>query len=142
EKEPDLRYPSAAAVGDDLASWLDCRPGTAAGGTALYRARKFVRRHAVGVAASILVVTLLCAGMGVSLHERRVAIEQRDRAESLRVQSERRLAENHRLSHTFLFEGAGKLAAVAPDRETRRGILRQAASVLDRLAAEPGAAAA
>jgi tetratricopeptide (TPR) repeat protein/predicted Ser/Thr protein kinase len=62
-KEPDQRYPSAAALADDVERYLDGLPVTARRGTALYRVRKLVRRRAtlVALAAASLVAVALTA---------------------------------------------------------------------------------
>jgi len=49
-KEPGERYPSAAALAEDVERYLEGRPVTARRGTAFYRARKLVRRRAAVVA--------------------------------------------------------------------------------------------
>jgi len=46
EKDPELRYESAAAMGEDLASWLDGAP-VAASSAGVGRAVRRVRRHAL-----------------------------------------------------------------------------------------------
>jgi eukaryotic-like serine/threonine-protein kinase len=62
-KEPDQRYPSAAALADDVERYLDGHPVAARPGTALYRARKLVRRRAalVALAAASLTAVALTA---------------------------------------------------------------------------------
>ena len=66
-REPDRRYPGAAALGDDLRRHLaglrvEARPDTFS-----YRAGKFVRRHRGGVAAAAL--TLVGAARGPGRHD-------------------------------------------------------------------------
>ena len=63
-REPERRYPSAAALADDLRRHLDGRPVEARPDTFGYRAGKFVRRHRAGVAAAAALVFLaLVAGL-------------------------------------------------------------------------------
>ncbi len=60
-KEPDQRYPTALALAEDLERYLAGLPVTARRGTALYRARKLVRRRAALVAlaaAGVIAVAL------------------------------------------------------------------------------------
>ena len=59
-KEPAARYASVAEFAADVQRLLDDEPVVAAPPGALYRARKFVRRHrlAVAAASSIVVVTI------------------------------------------------------------------------------------
>ncbi|MBA3558421.1 MAG: serine/threonine protein kinase [Gemmatimonadaceae bacterium] len=63
-KEPERRYGSAEQLGDDLRRHLAKLPVSARRDTPGYRARTFIRRHRVGVAASAIAVLLL---LGVSI---------------------------------------------------------------------------
>jgi serine/threonine protein kinase/tetratricopeptide (TPR) repeat protein len=80
-KEPQRRYGSVEAVSEDLRRYLEGLPVKAHRATAWYRASKFVRRHAFGVAAGVAVL-ILVVGFGVSMAvlSARVTAE-RDRAE-------------------------------------------------------------
>jgi serine/threonine-protein kinase len=62
-KEPERRYPTAAALEDDLRRLLDGRPVSARPDTVAYRVRKFVGRHRGGVAVTMVVMALLAAGL-------------------------------------------------------------------------------
>jgi len=63
EKDPARRYASASELADDLRRHLAYEPVLAGRPGALYRARKFVRRHRAGVAAGTLVTAGLIAGV-------------------------------------------------------------------------------
>jgi tRNA A-37 threonylcarbamoyl transferase component Bud32/tetratricopeptide (TPR) repeat protein len=65
--DPAQRYATAAAFSDDLRRWLEGRPIAARAESATYRFLKFVRRHRVGVAASILVALSILGGLGGAL---------------------------------------------------------------------------
>ncbi|MEL6615931.1 MAG: protein kinase, partial [Bacteroidota bacterium] len=54
EKDPARRYASAAQLDDDLGRYLASQPIHARPSTAAYRVSRFVRRHAVGVGATLL----------------------------------------------------------------------------------------
>ena len=54
-KEPDQRYSSAAALGDDIRRYLAEEPVTAGQGAMRYRAAKWLRRHRVALGAAALV---------------------------------------------------------------------------------------
>ncbi len=75
-KDPQERYRSVSAFADDLHRHLRHLPISARPDTIGYRATKFLRRHWLPVAASLLVVASLSAGLYVANHERAVA-EQR-----------------------------------------------------------------
>lgn len=62
EKDPARRYQSAAELAYDVRRHLAHEPVHAGRPGALYRARKFVRRHRVGVAAAVLVTMAFVAG--------------------------------------------------------------------------------
>ena len=65
--EPERRYPSAAALAEDLRRHLTSRPVEARPDSSGYRLRKFVMRHRLGVAASSVVATAVIAALAVSL---------------------------------------------------------------------------
>ncbi|HJS47877.1 MAG TPA: protein kinase [Gemmatimonadales bacterium] len=68
-KEPARRYPSVAALADDLRRHLARQPVLARGDSASYRAGRFLRRHRTAVAglAIALGVAILAAGAGAIL---------------------------------------------------------------------------
>jgi eukaryotic-like serine/threonine-protein kinase len=60
QNDPDDRYPSVLELQKDLRRWLDDEPIEARPTSRMYRVRKFVRRHRVGVAlASAVTLALL-----------------------------------------------------------------------------------
>lgn len=124
-EEPERRYASAAALAADIGRWFRREPLEAAPDSIAYRARKFVARHPVGVAASLAAITAIVA---ISIHlaitrERALAAEASARLE----------AETAREVTEFvvgLFEGADP--AVTRGREvTARELLDRGASELD-----------
>ncbi|MGQ0721165.1 MAG: protein kinase domain-containing protein [Candidatus Eiseniibacteriota bacterium] len=66
EKDRTRRYDSASELAADIQRHLDHRPVMAAPPSPAYLAKKFVRRHRVGVAASALVLLVLVAATIVS----------------------------------------------------------------------------
>ena len=66
EKDRARRYESAAELAADIQRHLDHEPVEASPPSAAYRARKFVRRHRVGVAASVAVLLALVGGLAAS----------------------------------------------------------------------------
>jgi len=79
-REPERRYPSAAAFAADLHAYLEGRPVAARPDSALYRTRKFVGRHRLAVAASAAVAVALVAALAVSLYQTAIARRQAARA--------------------------------------------------------------
>lgn len=80
--DPDLRYPSAQAMGEDLRCYLTGRPVSASPPSIVYITRKFVRRHRASVTlASVLGVALLVTISIAALKWREANIE-RDRAQA------------------------------------------------------------
>jgi len=74
--EPERRYASAGALADDVERHLAGQPVLAHPPSARYRARKFVARHRVGVAASVAVALAVLVSLGVALWQAGVAREQ------------------------------------------------------------------
>lgn len=129
---PADRYPSAAALADDVERFLDGHPVRARKGTTTYRARLFVRRHKVGVAmAATALVALLTFGIGMAAlatrlaAEREVAVRERQRAE--------RVTE----FVTGIFDAADPTGAISEQLTARDLLERGAASLESSLAAEP-----
>lgn len=83
ERDPLKRYASAAEMGADLKRFLDNRPVTAVRASTLYRAGKFVRRHALAVSlAALSVASLVGGGLFASLQAHRAALA-RDEARAV-----------------------------------------------------------
>ena len=79
-EEPERRYHSAEALADDLRRWLDGMPVLARQPGLGYRARKFVGRNKVGVAAGVLLAASLAGGIGATLWQAREARQEAERA--------------------------------------------------------------
>ncbi|HKC23344.1 MAG TPA: serine/threonine-protein kinase, partial [Thermoanaerobaculia bacterium] len=97
QKQPERRYGSVEQLSEDLRRHLDGLPVLARKDTLAYRTRKFVRRHAVGAAAAVLVVASIAGGAGVAIWEARRAI----RNEAL---AKRRFEDLRALAHTVMYE--------------------------------------
>jgi len=61
KRDPDERYPTAAAFADDLKRYLAHEPVQARSDSLMYRSRKFLRRNAAAVVMSSAVALLLTA---------------------------------------------------------------------------------
>jgi hypothetical protein len=75
---PAERYPTAAAFGDDLRAWLECRPVQAMGQGRRYRLRKFLQRHRTSVAVVTGAAVLLGAA-GITLLRNELALARAHR---------------------------------------------------------------
>jgi eukaryotic-like serine/threonine-protein kinase len=78
EREPSMRYPTAAALAEDIARHLRHEPVAARPAGALYRLRKLARRRR-GTLAATAAIALLAAGAG-AVHTVRIT-EERNRAQ-------------------------------------------------------------
>ena len=84
-RDPARRYPSAAAFADDLRRFLAGRPVKARPDSAGYRLRKFVGRHTLGVAAGIVAIAALVAGIGAVFWQAGVARGEARRADRVKT---------------------------------------------------------
>ena len=138
--DPARRYPSAAALSDDLCRLLDGLPVSARPDTVGYRTRRFVRRHRNAVAAAGMALFALVAGLGVALWQAQVA--QRSAAR-LQVEMQRAEAASLRAeaARDFLLElvEAGNPNLVGGDvrRTVREMLLSASAKIERRFAGEP-----
>lgn len=79
--EPDRRYGSAEALGEDLRRYLDGRTVNARPDSAWYRTRKFVARNRLAVAAGFAVALALAGGLLATAWQAREAQLRADEAE-------------------------------------------------------------
>ena len=87
-REPERRYGTVGELRDDLARFRAGLPVRARRPTLRYRASRFLRRHRVGVVATLLVVLSLLGGLAAASWQAVVASGERDRAELARAQAE------------------------------------------------------
>jgi serine/threonine protein kinase/tetratricopeptide (TPR) repeat protein len=132
DKDRTRRYATANALAADVRRHLDHEPVTAGPPSTIYRARKFVRRHRVGVsvAAGLLVLLVIFAGT-MAVQARRIARE-RDRAN--------REAETARQVSSFLtglFEVSRPSEAVANSLTARQILDTGAQRIQQDLKAQP-----
>ena len=81
ERDPSRRYASVDALIDDLQRYRDGRPVGARIPTRAYRLTRFIRRNRLVVGAAVAVVAALSIGLGTALHQRNIAMEERNAAE-------------------------------------------------------------
>ncbi|MCA1779304.1 MAG: serine/threonine-protein kinase [Xanthomonadaceae bacterium] len=88
-REPKHRYTSVEALAEDLRRHRQMLPVRARAATRRYRADRFIRRHALGVGLTAVVVLVLAAGLlALALQSAELARE-RDRAVAAATSSER-----------------------------------------------------
>jgi eukaryotic-like serine/threonine-protein kinase len=91
DPEPERRYPSAAALADDIERFIARKPVAAHPPSPWYRTRKFVARHRGGVVTTAAFLLAIIASLGVALwqaHAARVAAASA-KAESNRANATR-----------------------------------------------------
>ena len=118
-KEPERRYPSVAAMSEDVGRFLSNHPVLARGDSAWYKTRKFLRRHYVPVIAAALAVLSLAAGLGVAAWQAKVA--------------ERRFTQVRKLARTVLFDFDAKIRDIAGSTAARDFLAKTAVEYLDSL---------
>lgn len=82
-KNPEERYTSVPAFGDDLRRYLRHEPIRARPDAISYRFRKYVRRHRVGVVVAVGLVLLLAVFSTIQAFELRRIRRERDRADRI-----------------------------------------------------------
>ena len=128
-KEPERRYRSIEPFSEDLRRHLARLPVQARPDTLGYRLSRFVRRHAVGVAATVLVLLSLVGGIIGTAYQARVAAAARDRAEA-------RFNDVRALANTLLFDLHDALHDLPGATPTRRLLVANALTYLDILSRE------
>ncbi|HEY4368527.1 MAG TPA: protein kinase [Steroidobacteraceae bacterium] len=84
KKERGDRYDTAAALADDLESYLRGDPVLARPDSTWYRLSKFSRKNRLAVGAVTAVVIALAAGLAVASAQLRVARDEKERAEEVK----------------------------------------------------------
>ena len=128
-KEPERRYASAAMLSEDIGRFLEGRPVEARRSSAAYRAKKFVRRHRIGAAATVLVLAADAAGVWATLREAR-------RARAAEARAERLFNDDRRMANSFLFEFHDAIRDLPGSTPARALVVKRALEYLDSLAKE------
>jgi len=139
-KEPDRRYPTADAMGEDLLNHLRGLPVQARPDSAGYRIRKLVERNRLAAAALGLAFLAMAGGTSVSLWQARAARQQAAIADS-----ERRTAQGVSEFLQEIFASADPSWAgrgLGADATIREAIDQAAARIDVDLAGEPAVAEA
>jgi len=116
EKDRSRRYATADAMALDIERYLNDQPVAARQPSALYRARKYVRRHRVGVIVTASVAAALLAGVVSSFAGYVEADRRRDRA---RVLLEAAGRDREAAHQAHVRETEQRALAEARERESR-----------------------
>jgi len=133
------RYPSAAALADDLRRFLDGRPLLAVPRSRRYAWRKFASRHRAGLAAAGIAVAAVLGGLAMSVHGLLQARAQRAIAEQRSVQLERVAAFQQSMLEDIDIEGMG-LGLAAGLREQVARAAPESVPALERVLARTSTA--
>jgi eukaryotic-like serine/threonine-protein kinase len=128
-KEPERRYASAEQFAEDIRRHLQGLPVTAVPDSLLYRLKKFLQRHRVGVAATALVMIAFAGGVIATVREARIAEANRRRAEA-------RFNDVRKLANSFLFEFDDAIRDLPGSTPARSLVVKRALEYLDGLAVE------
>lgn len=123
-KEPARRYQSVQQLSEDLLRYLDGLPIVARKDTVLYRASKFVQRNQVGVAAAILLLITITAGVVSTVYQARKAA--------------RRFEQVRGLATAFIFDFHDSISNVPGTTKARELVVKKGLEYLDGLAGEAG----
>ena len=123
-KKPQDRYAIAAELADDLQRQLDGFPVRAQPDRFAYRARKFVVRRTVPLAAACAIAVAVAGGTLSTLAQSRRAAKRFDEVRTL--------------AHAFLFDVYDAISALPGSVAARRMVVSRAQEYLDSLAREAG----
>ncbi|HEY2346661.1 MAG TPA: serine/threonine-protein kinase [Xanthomonadaceae bacterium] len=140
QDEPSRRYATVAALGEDIQRYLRQQPIRARPDSLSYRAGKFVRRHALGVAAALATSLALVGGLVVSIRQTAIAEQERRHAESERKQADQRFEDVQSLAHAMIFDLNDVLMKLPGSTPARSLLVKQALTYLRRLGEQRDAA--
>jgi len=140
QREPARRYGTAAGFAEDLRRWLGGRTIAARPDSASYRFTRFVRRHRVGVAATVLIALSLIGGLAVALWQTDLARAEARRADAERAIAQRQLVRTERVKDFILtlFHEQDPISRASVQARTPAAMIRDGVASIDNsLAAEP-----
>ena len=98
EKDRTRRYETANALAADLDRFLTDQPVEAAAPSAVYRFRKFTRRHRAALGTAAAMAALLLAGIATTTWQAVRATKERNRAQAAEALAGQRLEESEAVS--------------------------------------------
>ena len=139
EKDRDRRYGAPSELAVDIHRYLKHEPVLARPPSAVYRARKYVRRHGFAVAAASVLVLLL-AGFGVvqTIQLRRITRERvRANREAATAEAVNAFLQNDLLAQAGATAQAGPSTRPDPDLKVRTALDRAAERIEGKFAKQP-----
>jgi tRNA A-37 threonylcarbamoyl transferase component Bud32/tetratricopeptide (TPR) repeat protein len=118
-KEPERRYQGVEPFAEDIRRYLEGLPVLARPDTISYRARKYGRRHWVGLVAAALAFGGVVGGAAVAVYQARIA--------------QQRFQQVRSLARSFVFDYQDELAKVDGNTAVREKMVRTALQYLDTL---------
>jgi len=115
QAEPDRRYPTVQAFSEDIERYLRQQPISARKDAGMYRAGKFLQRHAIGVGLGALVVAALLTTTTLSIYQARRAENETRRAQ---IEARRALATKEFLFNLFEVSDSGMPRDQMPTTQT------------------------
>jgi hypothetical protein len=133
KREPERRYASAAALGEDLKRWRERLPIAARRDSAGYRARRFVERHPLGTALGAVAIASLLAATGYALHQASRAEAAAAEAQGQRDRAEAALADARGTQQALarVFAAGNPTLAGSPDVRFRDVLAATPAQIAD-----------
>jgi len=128
-KEPQRRYASAEALGDDLFRHLEGLPVRARRGAWNYKVSRFVLRHRKAVGAVLLANLALVAGIAFAVYQAYEANRQRERAE-------RHFASVRKLANVLMFDVHKAIQTLPGSTGARKLLVDNVLTYLQQLSAE------
>lgn len=136
DKDRARRYPSAYAMAEDIARFLEGQPVDARPPSAVYRFSKFARRNKVALTTATLVATALIVGSGISVWQARVAFNAMHKAKASEVEANQSKEEleqfANRLKHANALLTTGRAYADAGDWAAAHDVYMSATKIQPR----------
>lgn len=135
-KEPERRYPTAAAFAQDVERHLASEPVAAHADSLQYRAGKFFQRNRGAVLSGIAMTMLLIASGIAVVHSASVARKRSAEAEVQRAKAVQRFDDLRTLAHSYLFDIDAQLEPIPGTINARAFVMQNGLKYLDRLSLE------
>jgi eukaryotic-like serine/threonine-protein kinase len=133
-KEPKSRYATVEQLAEDVRRYRAGLPVAARGDELGYRVRKFIGRHRFGVAAAIIVLLTIAAGVAATLRQAAIARRQAQIAQAERSRAERRFNDVRKLSDGLIFDVNDAIRNLPGATPARQVLLDRAVAYLDSVA--------